>query len=60
MPSSETLFRTPFEPTMAVFTAPARIKKPTTTTETVVGDTVYKTRTEAEGAMKTIKVCTSS
>jgi hypothetical protein len=35
-------------------------KKPTTTTETVLGDTVYKTRAEAEGAMKTVKVCTSS
>jgi hypothetical protein len=37
-------------------------KKPTTTTETtVVGDgTVYKTRTEAETGMKTVKVCTSN
>jgi hypothetical protein len=35
-------------------------KKPTTTTEvTVVGDSVYKTRTEAESGMKTVKVCTS-
>ena len=33
-------------------------KKPTVTTTTVVGDTVYKTRTEAEGGMKTVKVCT--
>ena len=34
-------------------------KKPTTTTTTVVGDgTVYKTRTEADNAMKTVKVCT--
>jgi hypothetical protein len=32
--------------------------KPTTTTTTVVGDTTYKTRTEAEGAVKTTKVCT--
>lgn len=35
-------------------------KKPATTTEvTVVGDGVYKTRTEAETGMKTIKVCES-
>ncbi len=34
-------------------------KKPTTTTTTVVGDgMVYKTRTEAETGMKTVKVCT--
>ena len=32
-------------------------KKPTTTTTTVVGNGVYKTRTEAETGMKTIKVC---
>ena len=38
-------------------------KKPVSATEqTVVGSdgTVYKTRTEAETAMKTVKVCTSS
>jgi hypothetical protein len=36
-------------------------KKPTTTTTVVVGDgAVYKTRTEAESAMKTVKVCTSN
>jgi hypothetical protein len=35
-------------------------KKPTTTTTTVVGNGVYKTRTEAESAMKTVKVCTSN
>jgi hypothetical protein len=38
-------------------------KKPATATEyTTVGPegTVYKTRTEAENAMKTVKVCTSS
>lgn len=34
-------------------------KKPTTTTTTVVGDGVYKTRTEAETAMKTVKICTN-
>nr|WP_246570762.1 hypothetical protein [Bradyrhizobium liaoningense] len=35
--------------------------KPTTTETTVVsGDTVYKTRTEAEAGMKTVKVCTSN
>lgn len=34
-------------------------KKPTTTTTVVVGDGVFKTRTEAESAMKTIKVCTN-
>ncbi|MCC8954157.1 hypothetical protein H8B02_12040 [Bradyrhizobium sp. Pear77] len=32
--------------------------KPTTTTTTVVGDGVYKTKTEAESAVKTTKVCT--
>ena len=31
-PSSDTRFSTPFDPTIAVFTAPARIRKPTTTT----------------------------
>jgi len=36
-------------------------KKPTTTTEvTVLGSTVYKTRTEAEAGMKTVKVCTTN
>ena len=38
-------------------------KKPettTTTTTTVVGDTTYKTRTEAETGMKTVKVCTEN
>ncbi len=36
-------------------------EKPTTSTVTVVGDgTVYKSRTEAEGAVKTTKVCTSA
>ena len=36
-------------------------KKPMGATETVVGPdgTIYKTRTEAEGAMKTVKVCQS-
>lgn len=29
----------------------------TTTTTTVVGDTVYKTRVEAQNALKTVKVC---
>ena len=34
--------------------------KPTTTETTVVsGDTVYKTRAEAEAGMKTVKVCES-
>jgi hypothetical protein len=33
-------------------------KKPTTTTETtVVGNSVYKTRVEAESGMKSVKVC---
>lgn len=36
-------------------------KKPTATTEvTVLGNTVYKTRTEAESGMKSVKVCTSN
>lgn len=35
--------------------------KPTTTETTVVsGDTVYKTRAEAETGIKTVKVCTSN
>jgi len=35
--------------------------KPTSTEVTVVsGDSVYKTKTEAESGMKTIKVCTSN
>jgi hypothetical protein len=34
--------------------------KPTTTETTVVsGNTVYKTRSEAETGMKTVKVCSS-
>jgi hypothetical protein len=34
-------------------------KKPTVTTTTIVGDgTVYKSRTEADTAVKTVKVCT--
>jgi hypothetical protein len=32
--------------------------KPTTTTTTVVGNGVYKTKVEAESAVKTTKVCT--
>ena len=32
-------------------------KKPTTTTIVQVGPLAFKTRTEAEGGMKTIKVC---
>jgi len=37
-------------------------QKPTGTEQTVVGPdgTVYKTRTEAESALKTVKVCTTS
>jgi uncharacterized membrane protein len=36
-------------------------KKPTATTTVVVGDgKVFKTRTEAEAGMKSIKVCTSN
>ncbi|MBR0799818.1 hypothetical protein JQ615_31050 [Bradyrhizobium jicamae] len=35
--------------------------KPTTSETTVVsGDTVYKTRSEAETGMKSVKVCTSN
>lgn len=34
-------------------------KKPTTKTVTVVGNTVYTTRTKAENQMKTIKVCST-
>ena len=37
-------------------------KKPTVTTQTIVSPsgTVYKTRTEAEAGMKTVKVCTTN
>ena len=35
-------------------------KKPTTTTTVVVGDGVFKTKTEAETGMKSIKVCSSN
>lgn len=37
-------------------------KKPTTTTEVtqVGGTTVYKSRTEAETGMKSVKVCTTN
>jgi hypothetical protein len=35
-------------------------KKPTTTTMVTVGDGVFKTKTEAESGMKSIKVCTSN
>lgn len=35
-------------------------KKPTTTTTTIVDNGTYKTRTEAETGMKTIKVCTEN
>jgi hypothetical protein len=35
-------------------------QKPTTTSTTVVGDGVFKTRTEAETGMKSIKVCTEN
>jgi hypothetical protein len=36
-------------------------KKPTTTETTIVGDgKVFKTRTEAESGMKTVKVCTTN
>ena len=36
-------------------------KKPTVTTQTIVtpAGTVYKTKTEAEAGMKTVKVCTN-
>lgn len=35
-------------------------KKPTTTTTVVMGDgKVFKTRTEAEAGMKTMKICTN-
>jgi uncharacterized membrane protein len=35
-------------------------KKPTTTTTTVVDNGVFKTKTEAETGMKTMKVCTEN
>lgn len=34
-------------------------KKPTTETTVVVSNGVYKTRTEAEAGLKTVKVCTT-
>lgn len=35
-------------------------QKPTTTTTTIVDGGVFKTRTEAETSMKTMKVCTTN
>jgi hypothetical protein len=35
-------------------------KKPTTSTTVVVGNGAFKTRTEAETGMKSIKVCSSN
>lgn len=35
-------------------------KKPTSTTTTIVDNGTFKTRTEAETGMKTIKVCTDN
>ena len=35
-------------------------KKPTTTTTTVVDNGIFKTRTEAETGMKSMKVCTEN
>jgi tRNA A37 threonylcarbamoyladenosine synthetase subunit TsaC/SUA5/YrdC len=35
-------------------------KKPTTTTTTIVDNGTFKTRTEAETGMKTMKVCTEN
>ena len=34
-------------------------KKPTTTTSVVVGPGMFKTKTEAETGMKSVKVCTN-
>jgi len=34
-------------------------EKPTTTTTTVVGDTAFTTRSEAENSIKTTKICSS-
>ena len=35
-------------------------KKPTTTTTTIVDNGTFKTRTEAETGMKSVKVCTEN
>ena len=35
-------------------------QKPTTETTVVVGDGMFKTRTEAETSMKSVKVCTTN
>lgn len=35
-------------------------KRPTTTTTTVVDNGMFKTRTEAETGMKTMKICTEN
>jgi hypothetical protein len=35
-------------------------KKPTTTTTTIVDNGTFKTRTEAESGMKSIKVCSEN
>jgi hypothetical protein len=55
--SSETFYlvRDPETKTCKVVT-----ERPTSSSVTVVGDTVFHTRTEAEGAIKTTKICTSS
>jgi hypothetical protein len=34
-------------------------ERPTATTTVIVGDRGYKTRTEAEGGLKTTKICSS-
>ncbi len=34
-------------------------QKPTASTEVVIGNTAFKTRSEAETSMKTTKICTS-
>ena len=47
-PSSDTRFSTPFEPTIAVFTAPAKINVPTTTTN------AWKTNRIANGPSRFI------
>ena len=54
--SSDTFYlvRDPSTKTCKVVT-----EKPTSTSVTVAGDTIYHSRTEAEGAIKTTKVCTS-
>ena len=49
-----------FASTSSAFAAPAPAGQCGTSVTVVSGDSVYKTRTEAEAGMKTVKVCTTN